>query len=113
MLKPRMAVSFSRFDPPAVQMSRDNLLDGRGRGVTAARRAHRHHRGINRDRFLQRWSLLMITSFSSREACAVHFSVAFQTACNWFDGHSRPYGDVVDYAAQTLPEYNRVMRGVL
>ena len=108
MKTPLTAVDRSRYRPPAGQMSRDNLLDGRGRGVTAARRAHVHH-GIDRDGFQRRWSLLMIASFASREACAVHFGVTFQTACNWFDGHCRPYGDAVDHALRTLPDYQRVM----
>ncbi|MTH79397.1 hypothetical protein [Paracoccus aestuariivivens] len=73
------------------------------------RRAHVH--GIDRDAFMRRWSLLMIGSFSSREECAVHFGVTFQTACNWFDGMCRPYGDIVDHAMATLPRYEQVMRG--
>ncbi|WP_142663589.1 hypothetical protein [Paracoccus laeviglucosivorans] len=91
-------------------MSRDRAFDGRGRSPDAARRAHVHH-GPDRDLFMRRWSLLMIASFTSREACAVHFAVTFQTACNWFDGHCRPYGHVVDYAIETLPRYHEIMRG--
>ncbi|MDS9468619.1 hypothetical protein RGQ15_13700 [Paracoccus sp. MBLB3053] len=53
----------------------------------------------------------MIASFNSREECAVHFSVTFQTACNWFDGMCRPYGDIVDHATATLPRYTEIMRG--
>ncbi|MDS9468192.1 hypothetical protein RGQ15_11505 [Paracoccus sp. MBLB3053] len=60
---------------------------------------------------MRRWSHLMIASFGSREECAVHFGVTFQTACNWFDGMCRPYGDIVDYAVETLPRYAEIMRG--
>lgn len=93
-----------------VQMSRDRAFDGRGRSAQAARRAHAHH-GPDRDLFLRRWSLLMIASFATRESCAVHFGVTFQTACNWFDGACRPYGHVVDHAVTTLPRYAAIMRG--
>ena len=95
--------------PCAAQMSHASVFDGRGRSRGAARRAH-VRRGGGAD-FARRWSLLMIASFPSREACAVHFGVTFQTACNWFDGHCRPYGDAVAHAVETLPRYGEVMRG--
>lgn len=60
---------------------------------------------------MRRWSLLMISSFACREECAVHFGVTFQTACNWFEGICRPYGDAVDHACATLPRYAEIMRG--
>lgn len=90
------------------QMSHASLFDGRGRSRDAARRAHGR---INpqRDAFLRRWSLLMIASFASRESCAVHFGVTFQTACNWFDGNCAPYGHHVDHAVQTPPRYADIM----
>lgn len=75
----------------------------------AARPAITDIRRLGRDEFARRWSLLMIRSFPSREACSVHFEVTFQTACNWFDGHCRPYGDQVDHAWRTLPAYAQVM----
>ncbi|WDA11426.1 hypothetical protein [Paracoccus marcusii] len=53
----------------------------------------------------------MIASFSSREACAVHFGVTFQTACNWFDALNAPYGHHVDHATRTLPRYAEIMAG--
>lgn len=92
------------------QMSQPNLLEGRGRGPRAARRAHVHH-GADRAVFGRNWSLLMIASFSSREACAVHFGVTFQTACNWFDAMNAPYGHHVDHATRTLPRYAEIMAG--
>ena len=90
-------------------MSRDSVFDGRGRSVAAARRAHacRPDAAV----FQRRWSHLMIATFPSREACAVHFGVTFQTACNWFDGLCRPYGDAVAFAVETLPRYAEIMRG--
>lgn len=91
------------------QMSHANALNGRGRSVVAQRRAH-VCRPDARD-FARRWSLLMIASFGSREECAVHFGVTFQTACNWFDGACRPYGDCVAWAVETLPRYAEAMRG--
>lgn len=91
-------------------MSHASAFDGRGRSRDAARRAHRHY-SPDRDQFTRRWSLLMIASFPSREECAVHFGVTFQTACNWFDGSCRPYGDAVDHAIRTLPRYLKIMRG--
>lgn len=90
------------------QMSRPNPFDGRGRSPAARRRAHAH---ADREAFMRRWSLLMIASFDSREACAVHFGVTFQTACNWFDALNAPYGHHVDFAQASLPEYRRIMRG--
>lgn len=97
-------------DASRLQMSQPNPLTGRGRGHQAARRAHVHH-GADRDVFGRNWSLLMIASFSSREACAVHFGVTFQTACNWFDALNAPYGHHVDHATRTLPRYVEIMAG--
>ena len=96
-------------DRRARQMSHGNMFEGRGRSPAARRRAHVHH--PDRTDFLRRWSLLMIASFPSREACAVHFGVTFQTACNWFDAFNVPYGQHVDYANETLPRYAEIMRG--
>ncbi|MFN3275467.1 MAG: hypothetical protein ACK41U_12405 [Paracoccus sp. (in: a-proteobacteria)] len=96
------------------QMSHGNAcaspFDGRGRTPAQARRAHVHH-GTEREVFLRRWSLLMIASFDSREACAVHFGVSFQTACNWFDALNAPYGHHVDRATRSLDRYAQIMRG--
>lgn len=92
-------------------MSHTNLFDGRGRRAEAARRAHIHHRPDRKD-FTRRWSMLMIASFPSREACATHFGVTFQTACNWFDAINAPYGHHVDFATTSLPRYAKIMRGV-
>ncbi|RNF35065.1 hypothetical protein A7A09_008875 [Paracoccus methylarcula] len=92
-------------------MSHANAFDGRGRSAASARRAHVHAHHPDRRDFLRRWSLLMIASFRCREACAVHFGVTFQTACNWFDGFNAPYGQHVDYAVETLPRYAEIMRG--
>lgn len=89
-------------------MSAANVFAGRGRDARARRRTHVQP---DRDGFLRRWSLLLIASFDSREACAVHFRVTFQTACNWFDGLNAPYGHHVDFAAATLPRYGEIMRG--
>jgi len=99
---------FRKASHDAGQMSRERPFDRR-RSAPAARRGHVH--AVDRDAFMRRWSLLMIASFTSREACAVHFSVTFQTACNWFDGMCRPYGDIVDHAMATLPRYAEIMRG--
>lgn len=100
----------TRHSGSPAPMSRLNVFDGRGRGAAAARRAHAHAHP-DRDGFMRRWSLLMIASFSSREVCAVHFGVSFQTACNWFDAVNAPYGHHVDYAIETLPRYDELMRG--
>lgn len=99
----------TRHSGMSAQMSRPNAFVGRGRGASAARRAHVHHRP-DRDQFLSRWSLLMIASFPSREACAVHFGVTFQTACNWFDALNAPYGHHVDFAQASLQRYAEIMR---
>ena len=53
--------------------------------------------------------MLMIASFGSREACAVHFARTFQTACNWFDGVATPTGEVVHHAMRTLSRYDEIM----
>lgn len=103
-----------RYRPALRQMSHANAFapaGGRARSAHAARRAHVWTQDGPRRRheFGPRWSLLMIASFGSREACAVHFDVTFQTACNWFDGTCRPYGDVVAHAALTLPRFADIM----
>lgn len=108
MTTPLTTAPPARHSGTAAQKSHSNPFDGRGRSAAARRRMH-----VNADRtdFLRRWSLLMIASFDSREACAVHFGVTFQTACNWFDALNAPYGHHVDFAQASLPEYSRIMRG--
>lgn len=69
-----------------------------------------HVRRLDRDEFLGRWSLLMIASFVTAQACADHFEVTLQTACNWREGLHRPSGDHVDFAQATLADYDRIMR---
>lgn len=108
MLNPKIPTQRDRC---ARQMSHANMLDGRGRGRGDIRRAHVHAHRPDRAVFLQRWSLLMIASFSSREACAVHFGVTFQTSCNWFDAMNAPYGHHVDHAHATLERFSEIMRG--
>lgn len=112
MMNPLKSPRLSRHSALPAPMSCANVLDrdGRGRSASARRRAH-VHRHLDRDGFMRRWSLLMIASFGSREVCAVHFRVSFQTACNWFDGLNAPYGHHVDYAVETLPRYGEIMRG--
>lgn len=91
-------------------MSPRNPLDhGRGRSASARRRAQivpAETQAFRRD-----WSLLMIGSFASREACAAWFGVSFQTACNWFDGAVSPYGHQVARAARELPRFGEIFGG--
>ena len=110
MSQPLKTPDFGQAASPRLQMSRDRAFDGRGRSAAAARRAHANFT-LDREQFARHWSLLMIASFGSREECAVHFGVTFQTACNWFDGMCRPYGDAVAHAVETLPRYTDIMRG--
>lgn len=110
MTLPKQTLRPTQRDGACRQMSHASTFDGRGRGRAAARRAHVQP-ATDREAFLRRWSLLMIASFSSREICAVHFGVTFQTACNWFDGTNAPYGHHVDHAVQTLDRYGEIMRG--
>lgn len=113
MTKPVNAADTGRSASGACQMSRFNLFD-QGARPSGRRSAHHQRRGRvlpDRSQFARRWSLLMITSFSSREECAVCFGVTYQTACNWFDARSRPYGDAVDFAVHQLPKYHDVMGG--
>lgn len=98
----------TRHSGAAVQMSRYSPLGGRGRSRDAARRAHLH--ASDKGDFLVRWSRLLIGSFPSCEACAVHFGVTVQTAWNWREGIACPLGHHVDHAQATLPRYTAVMR---
>ncbi len=110
MTIPMQTLRPTQRDGACRQMSHANPFDGRGRGRDAARSAHAGH-STDRAAFLRRWSLLMIASFASREVCAVHFGVTFQTACNWFDGLNAPYGHHVDHATRTLARYAEIMQG--
>lgn len=110
MKTPMQKLRLTQHDGACRQMSHTSQFDGRGRSRDAARRAHAHH-GTDRAAFLRRWSLLMIASFASREVCAVHFGVTFQTACNWFDALNAPYGHHVDHATRTLARYAEIMQG--
>ncbi|MDN3713419.1 hypothetical protein QWZ10_19830 [Paracoccus cavernae] len=96
---------------PRAQTSRLNPFDGRGRSVADRRRNHGAVGRLEPEDFRRRWSLLLISNFATRELCAVHFGVTFQTSCNWFDGLRTPTGDVVDFAAHSLPNYAAVMWG--
>lgn len=107
MTNPNPMLRRTQPDACRTQMSRPNPLRGRGRDAHGARRAHVSH--LDREVFLRRWSLLLIASFPCREACAVHFGVTFQTACNWFDGLNSPYGHHVAFAVETLPHYRELM----
>lgn len=103
-----------RACPARPQKSRSNVFPpagGRGRSASSAHRAHgaAGDPALRRDAFMQRWSRLMLVSFASPEACALWANVTVQAARNWMDGFNRPYGDVVDLAVQTLPDYARIM----
>jgi len=100
-----------RSDLPARQMSFTAPVGGRGRSAAARRRAHVHAQRRDTDDFLRRWSMLMIVSFATAEACGQHFGVTKQTGCNWREGTHRPCGDAVDFAMQTLPRYAEIMWG--
>lgn len=104
---------------PAVascQMSRANPFEGRGRSRGAQRRAHGrvipapgaqatgHEPDLYRAAFSDRWARLVRSCFRSRDRCARELGVTFQTACNWFDGASRPTGDKVALVALDYPE---------
>lgn len=92
-------------------MSHHGPFEGRGRSRAAARRAHLHAGCPDRSAFQARWSRLMIASFRSSEACAVHFKVTMQTAWNWREGLNCPLGHHVDHAHATLARFNEIMRG--
>ncbi|WP_406870469.1 hypothetical protein ABEB22_12655 [Thioclava sp. 'Guangxiensis'] len=79
---------------------------GRGRGRAALRRAHCWHFDPvpYRAAFAMRWSVFLREMFQSREDVAAAFGVTFGTACNWWDGLNRPYGDHVALAALAWPE---------
>ncbi|MDF2140838.1 hypothetical protein [Paenirhodobacter sp. CAU 1674] len=106
-MKKPFLISTSSPQPaaPRAQMSCANVLDGRGRGRAAHRRAHGWlaDPAIYRADFANRWRALMVHLFGSREDCAAAFGVTFQTACNWWDGSCRPSGDRVALAAITWP----------
>ena len=92
-------------------MSHASPFDGRGRTVADRLRNYGAIGRLEPEDFRRRWSMLLIKNFATREICAVHFGVTFQTSCNWFDGLCTPTGDVVDFAAQSLPNYAEVMWG--
>lgn len=96
---------------PHGQTSHASPFDGRGRSIGSRRRNHGALGRLEPEVFRRRWSLLVINGFQTKELCAVHFSVTFQTSCNWFDGLCTPTGDVVDFAAQSLPNYADIMWG--
>ena len=50
--------------------------------------------------------------FGTRDRCATEMGVTLQTACNWFDGLSRPTGDKVAMLAFMHPDaFGRIMGG--
>lgn len=93
---------------PRGQMSHANRLNlpplgGRGRDARSARRISCPP-VITRHEATAFWADLVARRCGTREACAVMFSVTFQTACNWFDGFSCPTGDKVMMAQRAWPE---------
>lgn len=54
--------------------------------------------------FADVWAGWLAREFDSREEVAVAFRVTFQTACNWWDGTTRPSGDKV-FLAMLDPAY--------
>ena len=103
-LKPPSAVRMQAA-PDRRQMSQPNRFDGRGRSVSARRRAHcLPIIAVTSIEFRNIWVGVVTRRCRSRETCAVMFGVTFQTACNWFDGLSTPTGDKVWQAVQWWPE---------
>lgn len=111
MIKPQKRNPLSHPRMPIGRVSYASPFDGRGRSAIDHRRNHGAVGRLEPENFRRRWSLLLISNFASREICAVHFGVTFQTSCNWFDGLCTPTGDVVDFAAQSLPNYPEIMWG--
>ena len=50
--------------------------------------------------FAHRWARFLRAHYESPEDVSVQFAVRYQTAKNWWDGASRPSGDVVDLAVR-------------
>lgn len=87
----------NRFDLPP---------GGRGRaGRRAAGRLDPH--GLKRGMPVL-WSRYVRSRFSCREACADHFGVTFQTACNWWDEVCAPAAAV--YAQAMIEDGVRLHR---
>ncbi len=95
------------------QKSWSNVFEGRGRSRDAYRRTyHRPDPAAYRSTFLPRWSRLVECVFGTRDRCATEMGVTLQTACNWFDGLSRPTGDKVAMLAFMHPDaFGRIMGG--
>jgi hypothetical protein len=109
--RPVLVSSVEQAATPSGQKSCSNVFEGRGRGRDAYRRTfHRPDPAAYRSAFLPRWSALVAQVFGSRDACALAMGVTLQTACNWFDGLSRPTGDKVALLAFMHPEaFGRIM----
>lgn len=104
-LKPLSAIGRAHAAPDRRQMSHANRIDGRGRSVSARRRAYTLPIiTVTSDSARDFWSALLKRRCGSRESCALMFDVKFQTACNWFAGVSTPTGDKVMQAVQWWPE---------
>lgn len=111
--RPMLVSSQSDADPAAGQKSCANLFvsqAGRGRGRAAARRAHVQAPLTDAYWLKQNlpalWGEYVRGRFRSREACAEHFGVAFQTVCNWFDGLHSPAAAV--FAKASIEDGSRL-----
>lgn len=109
--RPRLVVSQDQPATPSGQKYCSNILEGRGRSRAAQRRSfHRPDPLAYRSEFVPRWASLVAHVFGSRDICATAMGVTLQTACNWFDGLSRPTGDKVAMLAFMHPEdFGRIM----
>lgn len=113
-LRPRLVHSCAQPAAPSGQTSCPNRLDVPPGGRGWERRGQR---GRDVGFYLRRnmpalWGRYVRGTFASREDCAAHFGVAFQTACNWWDDLHAPAAAV--FARATIEDgaaLHKIMTG--
>ena len=78
---------------------------GTGRSRTSARRAHVDAYWLKTN-MPTLWGNYVRTAFRTREACAAHFEVSYQTVCNWWDGLHAPASAI--YARASIEDGARL-----
>lgn len=111
--RPMLVSSQPDLAAPSGQKSRTNhfvLQAGRGRGRAAARRAHVQATIADaywlKQNLPSLWGEYVRGRFHTREDCAAHFEVSFQTVCNWWDGLHAPASAI--YAKASLEDGARL-----
>ena len=97
-------VARPQIAPPRRQLSRSNVLAGRGAGIVGGPARGKVDRAAFVDWFRPAFSAWLRAHHPSPEVVAATFGVRFQTALNWWNGENTASGDIVAAAFLSVPD---------